>query len=83
MNHAHLRSATTRRKPVNLSLSQDLVDAAKSAGINISAVAETALATAVQDAKLAAWATENKAGLDALNKFIINEGLPLAHRRLF
>jgi antitoxin CcdA len=83
MTYAHLRSTPTKRKPVNISLSQDLVVEAKSSGINISAVAEAALASAVQDAKLSAWAQENAAGLAALNKFIEDEGLPLADLRLF
>jgi antitoxin CcdA len=83
MTYAHIRSTPTKRKPVNILLSQDLVDEAKSSGINISAVAEAALASAVQDARLASWAQENAAGLAALNKFIEEEGLPLADLRLF
>jgi antitoxin CcdA len=83
MTYAHIRSTSPKRKPVNISLSQDLVDEAKASGINISAVAEAALASAVQDARLTAWAQENGAGLAALNKFIEEEGLPLADLRLF
>jgi antitoxin CcdA len=83
MTYAHIRSTPTKRKPVNISLSQDLVDEAKSSGINISAVAEAALSSAVQDARLAAWAKDNAKGLAALNKFIEEEGLPLADLRLF
>jgi antitoxin CcdA len=72
-----------KRRPINISLSQDLVDQAKSSGIDITAVAEAALTSAVQDAKLAEWARENAAGIAAINKFIEEEGLRLAHRRLF
>jgi antitoxin CcdA len=72
-----------KRKPVNISPSQDLVEKAKAAGINISAVAVAMLSEDVRDANLDAWAKENAAGFAALNKMIEDEGLPLADLRLW
>jgi post-segregation antitoxin (ccd killing protein) len=83
MTYAHIRSTPTKRRPVNISLSQDFVGKAKSSGINISAVAEAALSSAVQDARLAAWTQENVKGLAALSKFIEEEGFSLANLRLW
>jgi post-segregation antitoxin (ccd killing protein) len=82
MTYAQRLAHPTKRRPVNISLSQDLVEQAKLSGINISAVAEAALTSAVQDAKLAEWARENAAGFAAINKMIEEEGLPLADLKL-
>jgi antitoxin CcdA len=83
MTYAQRLAHPAKRRPVNVSLSHDLVEQAKLSGINISAVAEAALATAVQDAKLAEWARNNAAGIAAINRFIEEEGLPLADLALF
>jgi antitoxin CcdA len=56
---------------------------AKLSGLNISKIAEAALTSAVQEARLANWARENAAGIEAINQLIDVEGLPLAGRRLF
>lgn len=78
MKYAHDRPAATKRQPVNISLSQELVAEAKLSGLNISAISEAALSIAVQDARLAIWAAQNKSGFMALNKLTEEEGLPLA-----
>lgn len=83
MNYAHSRFTPSKRKPVNVSLSEDLVAEAKTAGINISAVAEAALSEAVRDARLEAWTKENAAKFAAINKMLKEEGLPLADLRLW
>jgi antitoxin CcdA len=83
MNYAHTNHKPAKRKPVNVSLRQDLVEEAKASGINISAVAEAALLNAVRDVRIDTWAKENAAGFSALNKIIEDEGLPLADLRLF
>jgi antitoxin CcdA len=64
-------------------LSFDLVEEAKSSGLNISGIAEAALLSAVHDARLATWAKENAKGIAAINKFVDEDGLPLADLRLF
>jgi antitoxin CcdA len=83
MNYVHTKLTPAKRKPVNISLRQDLVEEAKALGINISAVAEAALLNAVRDARIDAWAKENAAGFAALNRIVEEEGLPLADLRLF
>lgn len=83
MTYLHSRATSTKRIPVNLSLPQDLLNEAKTSEINISAVAEAALSSAVQDARLAIWAEENKSGFAAINKMLEEEGHPLEDLRLF
>jgi antitoxin CcdA len=83
MSNAHTINPPSKRRPVNVSLSHELVAEAKSSGLNISAIAEAALVSAVLDARLAAWAKENAKGIAAINKFVEEEGLPLSDLRLF
>ena len=82
MTYAHAQSISAKRKPINISLSPRLIEEAKASGINISAVAEAALTSAVRDARLAIWAEENKAGFAAINKMLEEEGHPLEDLRL-
>lgn len=67
----------------NLTLRGDLVEEARALGLNLSELAERALESALAERRLADWAKENKAGLDALNRIVETGGLPLASRRLF
>ena len=83
MTYAHARPTSSKRKPINISLSHALIDEAKASGLNISAIAEAALTKVVQDARLAIWAEENKAGFAAINKMLEEEGHPLEDLRLF
>jgi antitoxin CcdA len=83
MTSAHKLYSTSKRRPVNVSLSCDLVAEAKSSGLNISGIAEAALLSAVGEARLATWAKENAKGIAAINKYIEEEGLPLSDLRLF
>lgn len=77
------RSTSITRKQVKVSLREGLLEEAKSYGINISAVVEAQLRTTVPDARIAQWAKENATGIAALNKFIKEEGFPLANLALF
>jgi antitoxin CcdA len=83
MNYVHTNHTPSKRKPVNVSLRQDLVEEAKASGINISAVAEAALLNAVRDVRIDAWAKENAAGFAAINRMLEEEGHPLEDLRLF
>jgi antitoxin CcdA len=83
MNYVHTNHTPAKRKPVNVSLRQDLVKEAKASGINISAVAEAALLNAVRDVRIDTWAKENAAGFEAINKMLEEEGHPLEDLRLF
>ena len=73
MSTGHPRNGTKR--PVNLSLDADLLQAGKDLGLNLSAVAEEALAYAVS-AKLAErWTEENQAAIASYNQRIEAAGV--------
>ncbi|WP_429153918.1 type II toxin-antitoxin system CcdA family antitoxin [Aminobacter sp. BE82] len=71
------------RKPTNVTIDAALVEEAKALGINISQLAEEALAKAVSEEKSRRWKIENQATLDAWNDYVDKNGLPLAKYRLF
>lgn len=66
-----------RRRPVNLSVREDLVAAAKELGVNASQAAEQGLAAAVRTAREQAWLKENAEAIEYWNKWIEENGLPL------
>jgi antitoxin CcdA len=66
-----------RRRPVNLTVREDLVTAAKELGINASQAAEQGLAAAVRTAREQAWLKENAEAIEYWNEWIRENGLPL------
>ncbi len=65
----------TPKRPVNLSLNADLLKQGKELGINVSSVAEEALAYAVS-AKLAErWQAENREAIEAYNRRVEAQGV--------
>ena len=58
----------TPKKPTNVSLNQDLVRAAKDYGLNVSRIAEAALAEAVRARAGQEWLEQNAEALDAYNE---------------
>ncbi|MEN9856550.1 MAG: hypothetical protein RLZZ157_1676 [Pseudomonadota bacterium] len=83
MARAHKAGEDTPRETLNISVPSDLLVEATAAGIDVSLVAEAALARVVKEARLEIWAKENASALAALNHVIDQEGLPLKDRRLF
>lgn len=71
------------RRPTNLTMDADLLDEARSCGVNLSRAAEAGLRAAVRAAKAEAWRRENRAALEASNDWAEAHGLPLAKHRLF
>lgn len=71
------------RQPTNLSINADLMDEAKSLEINVSRAAETGIAEAVRAEKTRRWKEENAGTIQAWNKWVEENGLPLAEYRLF
>ncbi|HYD29985.1 MAG TPA: type II toxin-antitoxin system CcdA family antitoxin [Azospirillaceae bacterium] len=71
-------SATTRperrRRPTNISLDERLLSAAKAHGLNVSRIAEEALARAVQDKEREAWLKENAEAIAEQNRLAAEEG---------
>jgi antitoxin CcdA len=65
----------TLKKPTNLSVRTDLLEEARALGINLSQTLETALTAEVKKAKEKQWLEENRAGIDAYNRYIEQHGL--------
>jgi antitoxin CcdA len=76
-------SSDTTKRPVNLSINARTLEMAKELGINLSQTVDTFLATEVQRRYWERWNENNKDAIDAYNKRIENEGLPLAKYRSF
>jgi antitoxin CcdA len=63
------------RRAVNLSLNSDLLRLGKELGVNISNVAEEALAYAVKEALAERWARENMEAIQSYNAHIESQGV--------
>jgi antitoxin CcdA len=72
-----------QRKPTNLSIDAGLLNDAKELEVNVSRAAEEGIAKAVADEKARRWLKENKEALEQWNKYVEQNGLPLAKYRLF
>ena len=64
-----------RRRPTNVSLREDLVAAAKDLDLNISRIAEEALASAVRKTAAERWLEENRAAVEEYNARVERRGL--------
>jgi antitoxin CcdA len=71
------------RKPTNLSLPSGLIDEARAFGLNLSQVCEQALRERVVQERERRWRTEHAGFVDAYNRTIADEGLPLEQHREF
>ena len=71
------------RRRLNVTVDPDLVDEAKSLGVNISRIVEAGLRDAVRTAKGAAWVEENRMALESNVDWIERHGIPLAEYRHF
>ncbi|PWC54562.1 type II toxin-antitoxin system CcdA family antitoxin [Azospirillum sp. TSO22-1] len=74
---------TALRKPTNVSARTDLVAEAKSLGINLSEVFETALEASVQEARRQQWAQENREAFADYDRFVEVNGVFSKGKRLF
>jgi antitoxin CcdA len=64
-----------RRVATNLSLRSDLVERAKSLGLNLSEVVEATLDQAIAKAEQLRWLAENEKAIDYYNSFVEEHGL--------
>lgn len=71
MTHTH------RHKPVTLTIPEDLIQAAKTLGLNASKAATEGLQAAVRKAQAQAWLADNKNAIDAHNAYVEKNGIPL------
>jgi antitoxin CcdA len=62
------------KRPINLSLRGDLIDAARAAGINLSALLERALIEELVRVKWRQWREENASALAAYNRYVTEQG---------
>lgn len=67
-------SSGPRRRSVNLSIREDIHDAAKALSLNASKVAEAGIAAAGRETQ---WREENKAALNAHNARVEKDGVLL------
>jgi antitoxin CcdA len=63
------------KKPVNLSLNYDLLKLSKDLGLNLSGLAEEAIAQAVRSRLEEAWLKENAEAIQAYNKRVEANGV--------
>ena len=71
------------RAKVNLTLDTDVTEEARELGLNMSRLAERAIADAAKLERNRRWRDENRDALEAYAKEIDDNGLPLADFRTF
>ena len=79
----HPRDGFRTRKPTNLSLDSELVDAARELGVNLSRACEKGLREEIAQERTRRWQEENAAGIAAANAYVEKYGLPLEKYRQF
>lgn len=82
---ARHRGALTgsEKKPVNLRVSEDLLKAAKAAGLNLSQTLEQALSESLRQIERDRWLSENREAIDYYNSYIEKHGVFSQGRRRF
>jgi antitoxin CcdA len=83
MMEAHMGIQGSGKKVTNLSLDQALLADARALGVNISQAAEKGVTEAVRKAKGEAWVQENREAIEASNRWVEKNGLPLEKYRMF
>jgi antitoxin CcdA len=78
----HAQSPATK-KSTNLSLSADVLAEAKGLGINISQACDQFLRELVRRERASRWKEENADFIEAYNRIVDTEGLPLDEWRSF
>lgn len=68
---------------VNLSIADEVAGEARALGLNMSALAEDAIAAAVKAERNRRWRAENRAALEAYDAQVAAEGPALARYRRF
>jgi antitoxin CcdA len=71
------------RVKVNLTLDADVAATARALGLNMSRLAEAAIAEAAKVERNRLWRKENRAAIEAYGEEVAREGLPLAPFRSF
>jgi antitoxin CcdA len=79
----HMETTMLTKRPINLTLSTETLDAAKRLGINISQVCDEHLRAVVREEQERRWRQESAAFVAAYNQTLEAEGLPLEEWRSF
>lgn len=69
-----LRDKTVAKRATNVSVRSDLLDAARDAGVNLSATLERALAEELARRRRARWREENREAIAAYNEHVAAHG---------
>lgn len=70
-------SEQPRRRPVNLTIREDIIFSAKELGVNASKAAEEGIVDAVRKAKEQEWLVLNRGAIKAHNERVDREGVVL------
>ncbi len=70
----HISDETSKRRPINLTIREDVLKDAKELNLNASKAAEHGIVQAIKDARAQAWLEENKHALSAHNKRVEENG---------
>ncbi|MCB5320417.1 type II toxin-antitoxin system CcdA family antitoxin [Yersinia massiliensis] len=68
-------NTASKKRNTNVYLNADLIEQAKALDLNLSATLNQALELAVKERQRERWLTDNRAGLEALNSFVEENGL--------
>lgn len=68
-------AASSRKRPANVSINNDLLDKARRHGINLSRALEDRLAELIREKERENWLRENRAAIEAYNRRIEREGV--------
>nr|WP_042444652.1 type II toxin-antitoxin system CcdA family antitoxin [Methylobacterium sp. B34] len=69
------------RRATNVSLNSDLLEQAKTLGINVSRACERGLAQQIAELRDRQWLEENREAIQSSNAYVEAHGLPLAKSR--
>ena len=69
------RHRSVAKRATNVSIRVDLLDAARDAGVNLSATLERALAEELASLKRARWREENREAIAAYNEYVDGHGV--------
>lgn len=75
MSRPSPRRTAIPKRATNVSVRRDLLDAAREAGINLSATLERALTDELADANRKKWREKNRAAIAAYNEHVEKHGV--------
>jgi len=71
------QSSKGKRRSVNLTIREDIINSAKSLNLNVSRAAEAGIVEAIRQARIATWKRENRAAIEAHNARVESGGMLL------